>query len=244
MAILPNFLRILFGMAAMLAVQIHAQLAGEALATRTFKLPPNAFSNTLSAPGFEFKGPLEPAPEPGSLTAQIQSFFKAAGIEPPADALSVRPAPNEKAMFVNERTRQVTVRSTLAELDKIERAFAAMTAPVPQVSVEARFIEAPADYILLTPRRLAASAMSVNVLTEAQYREAVQALEKTERINILTPPAITTVSGRQARLRLEETPTPIILTPPPLPRDTRPDADPTPNSIRRLPLPPDFVGGV
>lgn len=71
------------------------------------------------------------------------------------------------------------------------------------------------------------------ILTEPQFRIALRSLETAQGVDILTGPPVTTLSGRRARLSVEESPPPAWQTPPPQPRDTAPDADPTPATYLR-----------
>jgi hypothetical protein len=84
-------------------------------------------------------------------------------------------------------------------------------------------------------------ATHVQVLTEKQFQRSLSELEKSKEAEMITVPSVTTMSGRQARVAIEETrKSQMYQDPPALPRDTSPDADPTPRNTGRLPFPPTF----
>jgi type II secretory pathway component GspD/PulD (secretin) len=53
-------------------------------------------------------------------------------------------------------------------------------------------------------------ATLTGILTEPQFRVAIQAIENRSGVDLLSAPSITTISGRQARISLEETRTIIV----------------------------------
>ena len=48
------------------------------------------------------------------------------------------------------------------------------------------------------------------ILTEPQFRVAIQAIENRSGVDLLSAPNVTTISGRQARISMEETRTIIV----------------------------------
>lgn len=210
------------------------QLATEEHVTRTFNLN----LPTSRAPGpsgvLEFSSS---APRP-SNKEQMRGFLLGAGVELP-ETSSAEGRESKKAYFYNERTGVLMVRATVAEMNAIENAIRALSVP-PQVLLQMQYVESSRNDIDLTFAKTG-TGPGTGILTERQYRVAMQALKDAEGVNVITTPAITTISGRQARLSVERASTPPYQTPPRLPKDTRPDADPTPRNQRRLPFPPTFV---
>lgn len=212
-----------------------AQLASEELVTRTFKFNPSTNLSALAENGrFEFFPPTQPP----SRKEEIRAMLLAAGVDL-RDATSVEERESRKAFFYNERTGALMVRATVAELDIIENAIRALSTP-PQVQLEMQYVESSRNDIDLTFAKTG-TAPGTGVLTERQYRLAMEALKNAQGVNVISTPAITTISGRQARLRAEQPAPPPYQTPPRLPKDTRPHADPTPRNKERLPFPPTFV---
>src|SRR5262249_39555006 len=92
-----------------------------------------------------------------SVQANVRDFFRACGIdfpkldagEPSIDpatgfARQTTPSPsNAKAIFFNDRTGVLFVRATMADMEIIEQAIAALNFSPPQVTIEAVFIESP-----------------------------------------------------------------------------------------------------
>jgi hypothetical protein len=116
----------------------------------------------------------------------------------------------------------------------------ALSAPPPQVIIEARLAEIESDQLAAQFKALLVDGKT-RILTEAQSRAAIQRLQASQGVDLLTMPSIQTISGRQARMSIERVTPPMFQTPPRLPKDTRPDADPTPRNKERLPFPPTFV---
>ena len=195
----------------------HAQLAADQLVTRTFKV--HSGPRVLTA-------------------ADLHERFANAGIVFPADPLLLPDAPNGNAMFLNERVGVLMVRTTVAEMEKVE-ALVGRLAPPPIVQLEMKFIETKSTSSAPLPN----GSTNLMIYTEQQSRAALQRLVESAGVNVITAPSVTTISGRQARLRAEAARTLQYDTPPRLPRDTRPDADPTPYNKERLPFPATFAGG-
>jgi hypothetical protein len=210
------------------------QLASEKLVTRTFNLN----MPTLRAPAPSGVLEFSSSGRRPSNKEQMREFLLGAGVEL-TEASSPEGRESKKAYFYNERTGVLMVRAKVTEIDIIESALRALSMP-PQVSLEMQFVESSRNDIDLNFTKIG-TGPGTGILTEPQYRVAMKALKEAEGVNVITTPAITTISGRQARLSMERTSTPPVLTPPRLPKDMRPDADPTPHNKERLPFPPTFV---
>jgi type II secretory pathway component GspD/PulD (secretin) len=154
-------------------------------------------------------------------------------------------------MFLNERKGELIVRASREDMDEIEKIIKSMRKGPPIVQIESKFVEVaikelPIPY-RITPRwgpamaRISAKNLDVSVLTEKQFREVLTAFENAAGADVLTGPAVVTISGRKARLSVEETRSVIYQQSPTLPKDTSPDADPTPRNQGRLPFPPGFL---
>jgi hypothetical protein len=85
---------------------------------------------------------------------------------------------------------------------------AAPTVPVdvPQIMIEARFVEAPesvvADLTMGIPLSSPDGGDPARRLSESKYRDLIQHLERTAGVDLLAAPRITTLSGRQAQIQL------------------------------------------
>jgi hypothetical protein len=253
MAIIPNPRRRLFRnfWAAALALAffasaLHAQLAKDEFITRTFKLNTGNLRQS-----FQHSTLPEPRPkllreDSGALLAEdLRDTFAAAGIRLDNDPLSGPGRPTEKAMFLNERTGDLFIRATRADMEKIESILGAFNKTPPEVSIETKFVELPPRQALPAmlqrpvPFASPAPAANVAVLTERQFRETFHTIETTPNAYLVSVPNFTTLSGRQVRIQKESPGKPNhYQTPPHLPKDTSPDADPTPSNTGRLPFPP------
>jgi hypothetical protein len=228
------------GLVTAACVATHGQLASDQLVTRTFKLIP-VTNQPLQAIKTEqgivtFSPPLELQ----SRKEQLEIIFRDAGLDLLADPFSTPAGENKKAYFYNDRTRALMVRATLADMNKIEDAVRALSSPPPQVSIDARLAEIESDQLAAQFKALSVDGKT-RILTETQFREAIARLQASQGVDLLTMPSIQTISGRQARMSMERATPPMYQTPPRLPKDTRPDADPTPRNKERLPFPPTFV---
>jgi type II secretory pathway component GspD/PulD (secretin) len=191
---------------------------------------------TNESGAFAFTTPLK---EMRSPKERLQLILERAGVTLTGETLS--PATeNRKAYFYNARTGSLMVRATAAEMAKIESTLRAVTSAPPQVSLEMQYVESSRSDIDLNFGKKG-TGLGTAILTERQFRVAMQTLKDAEGVDVVTAPAITTISGRQARLRAEQPAPPPYQTPPRLPKDTRPGADPTPRNSGRLPFPPTFV---
>jgi hypothetical protein len=214
------------------------QKAEGALTTRKFKLDMGALPQS--------KRPFTPGPlHESNADSLVQQFLQArlasAGILFAESPINTRTLPNEKVMFLNERTGELFVRATLADLQEIEKIVAQMQMPLPTVELEARFVEVAVAETPIPFRPMQRGFTNVLVFTEKEFRDAIRRYENSRGVDILTAPKVATMSGRQARLAVEESRPTLYQDPPRLPRDTSPDADPTPRNQRRLPFPPGFM---
>lgn len=93
------------------------------LFTRTFKVDTNEFARALG-----MVGPVAAT----NFHAAHRDFFSSLGVDLEAPG---------KSLFYGDRRGTLFVRATLADLDIIEQALSVMNAPVPQVNIQAKFIE-------------------------------------------------------------------------------------------------------
>lgn len=133
-----------------------------AMYSRTFRLNPNTFRqgfeavtdfpNTGNAPQAANSGRTFVTTVTNLSPAQIQlrTFLAAAGVDFPTNNVAVGNgavpagfgAPQQKAIFLNERTGVLKVRATLHDLDIIENALHVLnTKPVPKVKLDVRVFE-------------------------------------------------------------------------------------------------------
>ena len=221
------------------AAQVFGQKADNELITRTFKVDVEAFTPKYKA---RATGPREDGVS-SAVTQVLRRQFAAAGIEFPENPFAVTTLPTEKSMFLNERTGELTVRASREELDRIDNMIALMQKAPPMVQIEARFVEGSAVELPSPLRPVSKPLTNVSVLTEKQFRGVLTMYENSRGVDVVTTPRIVTISGRQARLGAEPSnpsKRAIYQDPPKLPRNTSPDADPTPRNLGRLPFPPGF----
>jgi beta-lactamase regulating signal transducer with metallopeptidase domain len=82
------------------------------------------------------------------------------------------------------------------------------TAPhtVPQITIEARFVEAPESVVADLTMGITLSSPDggdpARRLSEVEYRDLIQHLERTVGVDLLAAPRITTLSGRQAQIQV------------------------------------------
>jgi hypothetical protein len=212
------------------------------LVTRNFRLDPDALYalSHVARPADDRDAKILRDDSSPNLTGALHDMLAAAGVNMP-NALTGLAGPNQKAMFVTS-DGVVMIRATRAELVKIQSILATFNPPPPQVVIETKFVEVP--YTTPLPPLLARSSNFTNIaiLTEKQFRERLRRYEETAGVDVVTIPSIATISGRQARIQTESTRPVLYQTPPTLPKDTSPDADPTPHNKGRLPFPPTFRG--
>jgi beta-lactamase regulating signal transducer with metallopeptidase domain len=181
------------------------------LQTRWFKLDAQALRTSLR--DWQRKSPPQKAsPAFLDLTRELERFLAVAGVE-----LS---APGRQLAY-NERSGTVMVRATLAELELVEQTVQVMNTAPTQVMLEVKLCEVPEEAVgslgtrspggeLLAPilqppapgtESIQGDAALKAILTEAQTRTVLRALETRRGVNILTAPKLTTLSGHQAQIK-------------------------------------------
>ena len=126
----------------------------------------------------------------------VRAFFLAAGIDlsPPHQ------------LYYNDRRGLLMVRATPQELDIIQKAIEVLNVAPPQLTIEAKFIEAPAEFVKgIAQGTLISSPDATNqmrILSEPQTRALLEGLEKTAGVSILAAPKVTTLSGRQTQIQV------------------------------------------
>jgi type II secretory pathway component GspD/PulD (secretin) len=167
---------------------------------RTFRVDPGFLSQLISLPGAPLESPQD----------ALRSFLISRGVDL-SDSSSTR-------FFYNDRTGILIVRANFQELHAIETALATLSIIPQQVMLQARLAEfsddaltGPLKEIIRMPLSQVSQAganptgrISLAVLTEAQTRRVIRALEQRPGVDMTFGPTITTVSGRQARLSLEQ----------------------------------------
>ncbi|MGA2541743.1 MAG: M56 family metallopeptidase [Verrucomicrobiota bacterium] len=122
--------------------------------------------------------------------------------------------------FFNQRTGDILVRTTAQDLDKLERAIELINKVPPQIQIDIKFASVPPGdtkglgfslYLANTTITNGASATAstdlpalTGILTDPQFRLAIQTIEQRDGADILSMPRITTESGRQAHVAVTE----------------------------------------
>jgi hypothetical protein len=230
-------------MATSLAVGTAAQLpnANDELVTRAFKLDvTNLGTSLVLLHDNSTKVSTIKIDAHTNFQTQVRQFLAAGGIEFPSDPLSPSIALTDRSMFFNERTGELIVRASRDEVQEIKSMIGALINVPPLVEIRARFVEFRPVDLPVPLRSNIQNVTNISVLTEKQFRVALDELENSSHADILTAPFVTAISGRQVRVAVEEVRPWIYQDPPALPRDTSPDADPTPRNKGRMPFPPTF----
>lgn len=197
---------------AMVAEELHtrwfrlSELIKEALAKRAQPDPDEVWPRGVT--------PETPA---DALLRNFRSCLRRVGMTfppPPAGQNSGR------SIFYADRRDMLMVRASLRELDIVEQVIQELNTPLPQVLIEARFAEVPAegwkglglDWLVGSPQAtnhgqafgLPTNDLSsaVGVLTPAQARVVLKALEQQRGVNLMTSPKLSTLSGRQAQVKV------------------------------------------
>jgi type II secretory pathway component GspD/PulD (secretin) len=205
----------------------HAQLLEEAnplaqlpvqseakLYTRTFKIDPS----TLYSPVIQTSAISDPQDT-------VRRFLTNAGLDL-SDSVRVK-------AFYNERTEILMVRASEPDLKLIEDALATLKRPPPLVRIEVRMVECPENLVSIQKLTWIKATnggpfqpvqpeaqVAISILTERQATSILKELEKEAGVDIMTPPAITTMSGRQARISVEDQ-EPVLIPPFYAPRTPR-----------------------
>jgi Flp pilus assembly secretin CpaC len=187
---------------------------------RTFRVDPNTFYSGLenvstqsfgsfpkSSSGMEIgDGPDWSPSNPVYVTTQTSAttpsmlarkFFTSLGID--------LQNPPGKSVFYGDRLGVLFVKATEADLDTIERAIQMLNTPPPQLHIKARFYEVPKGTLAGLGISLTSSSQAVGqvtaVLTNPNFRTALQALEQHAGVETLGEPEATMLSGRQTQMR-------------------------------------------
>ena len=202
----PVLLNLLYALAlALLPLNLCADPfdPDQILYTKTFRVDPNPFV------ALNFPDLIAP-----SSTELVQAHLTKNGLSFPETG-------DGKKLFYNDRTGVLMVRATLAELDQVENALQLLNITPPQVQIEVKIAEYNLDDIPVDlpehlqnifsaaqePQNLKAAA-----ITTDETKLLLRVLEQTP-VDLTSPPTITTLSGRQARIANEQQP-PILTDPP------------------------------
>lgn len=118
------------------------------------------------------------------------------------------------AIFYNEETGLLLVRTTDAQFRLVQQVVESLTVRIPQVVIEGKIFESrgPRTVSEIVPFLRAGDSSRVSpanspgmthILTPAQAATALQALEKESGTDLLSAPRLTTLSGRQAEISIE-----------------------------------------
>jgi beta-lactamase regulating signal transducer with metallopeptidase domain len=165
------------------------------LFTRVFRLDPGSLPGALT----RFSREDDPAaPLPQRVRDLVE---KVAGV-------SLLP-PN--GVFFNENTGQLMVRATGPEIEQVELLFEELLRALQQVLLEAKFVEVDTE----TAQALALDTLGrqrprpnldpVGILTDAQFRILIRALEQRSGIHVFATPRILTLAGRAASIETSPT---------------------------------------
>lgn len=119
-----------------------------------------------------------------------------------------------KVVVLNDIRGRLTVRATPQDLHLIEIALSKLPASAQEVNIKAKFVEITSTpgqtngFFNLGAQGTAASV--TGILTDPQFRAAINAIEQHDGTDVLTAPEITTESARQAQMQAGEV-DPIIL---------------------------------
>jgi hypothetical protein len=109
-----------------------------------------------------------------------------------------------KAIYLNERHGTLFVHATQPSLGTVEKFLASVKCPPVLVELRAKFVEVPIAQVseLLGPVSLASNGgMFTVVLAPRQTNQVFNSLAMTRDVEILTPLAVTTLSGRQTQIQ-------------------------------------------
>jgi beta-lactamase regulating signal transducer with metallopeptidase domain/type II secretory pathway component GspD/PulD (secretin) len=133
-----------------------------------------------------------------ALQDAVRAFFTAAGV-------NMLP-PNQ--LYFKDRTGVLMVRATPQELVMIQKAIEVLNVAPPQLTIEAKFIEAPEDFVkrisVGTEVTSANATNQMRILSDSQARSFLKNLQRTPGVDVLAAPKLTTLSGRQAQIQVVE----------------------------------------
>jgi beta-lactamase regulating signal transducer with metallopeptidase domain len=184
------------------------------LYVRVFKVDPRTFLD-----GLRTRAGMAQTwdPELQAIHKAAQDCFRRAGADlaPP------------KSLFFNKAEGTLTVRATLPDLDIIEKSVQALNIAPPQIKVRTKFIELPVASLAAFWQDIGTTDPAgtggtnwTTVLTPAQARAALKAVESTAKADLLSESSVTTLDGRQAQIQVVDIKTivmginPRALTPP------------------------------
>ncbi|MCW5553547.1 MAG: M48 family metalloprotease [Verrucomicrobiae bacterium] len=173
-----------------LVFSLKAERTAEPLFVRTFKVDTNRFlTNLRQTAGVSVTNDAE------LISLTLRRLLSEAGVElqPP------------QSLYFNSRG-MLLVRTTLRDLDRIEEVVQKLNYAPPHIHIKAKFIELPEQMAssLLQDFGITNSGDPGSwseVLTTSQMREMTRQFEAQKGVGILTAPAVTTVSGRQAQIQ-------------------------------------------
>src|SRR5208282_3934481 len=110
-------------------------------------------------------------------------------------------APGRSVAF-NDKSGLLFVKATASELDTVERAIQALNQINPQIHIKARFIEVPKDgFVMPTTLSNNVAGQMTGILSDPEFRTALQALEHRQGVESLAEPECVTTGGRQTQMR-------------------------------------------
>jgi hypothetical protein len=105
------------------------------------------------------------------------------------------------SVFFNERQGLLLVRATAQDLEIVRHTVEVLDQIPPQVNIEARFFNLPQKDIAALCFNWSLQSRSgtvTGVMSDSQFRAAVNAIEHRTGVDVLSVPKVTTLSGRQA----------------------------------------------
>jgi Flp pilus assembly secretin CpaC len=110
-------------------------------------------------------------------------------------------APGRSVAF-NDKQGLLFVKATASELHTVERAIQALNQINPQIHIKVRFIEVPKDgFVMPTTLSNNVAGQMAGILSDPEFRTALQALEHRQGVETLAEPECVTTSGRQTQMR-------------------------------------------
>jgi hypothetical protein len=176
----------------------QARFQTEPLFTRTYRLNPNVIAAAVGAVNLP-----EGEEERGSLLMEkVREYFRKGGIDFGGGAAGLRQDTGpQKAMFFNDRTGILFVRSTLKDLDVVETLVQAANSAPPQVVFEVFvFADLDEEHSRSLARFIDLKAHA-GILTRTQFMRLRAELAGAPPIEL---PRLTTLSRRPARNELEK----------------------------------------
>jgi beta-lactamase regulating signal transducer with metallopeptidase domain/type II secretory pathway component GspD/PulD (secretin) len=170
-------------------VATTSEASKRALATRMFKVDARTFAEALTN---------SPSLAGRSLTEAFRGFLEAAGV-------SVAP-PNE--VYYTQGRGVLMVKASAEELNRIASALEVLNKAPQQITLDAKFIEAPEAFVKpINWGTIVSGADATNeirILSDTQAQEFLQALRQTPGVDVMATPRVTTLSGRQAQIQQVE----------------------------------------